>query len=396
LITRADFLSGAVVALVGPNPLPTIPSLLPQQQPQMFRQQNTIAVSMPLTGNLGQYGEQVVRGAQAAVDEANKLTPSLQRIFALRALDDQNSTSVAVGNVSIAQSDSTVIGMVGNLTYDVTVQALPQCANASLALVVPTVTKDDLTTKGYHNVFRLPTKDSSEGQLFAQGVLRRRKPATVIALNVDGEYGYAVARAFVAQAKANKYNADLLTVGANADPKNTAEVVMNRSAEYVFLSGVPDKLGPVAVAMRANGYTGDFGASDGFYTPATTDSYGKALQGAYVASALPPLDKVPAATPYLQDFLNEVGGSVTAFSAYGYAAAQLLIQAAQRVNSSIPNRSAVLTALQQGGTYNLLVGQYSFNFAGDAIVPNIYLYKVAANGFNYVRPAIATGYVLQA
>jgi branched-chain amino acid transport system substrate-binding protein len=393
MITRSDFLAGAIAAIAGPNPLPTIPPPPLNPQSPFIAQQLTLAVSVPLTGSLAQYGREVVRGAQAAVDEANKLTPSLQRIFALRSLDDQNSVSVAVGNVSIAQSDSTVIGMIGNLTYDITIQTLPQCANSSLALVVPTVTRDDLTTKGYHNVFRLPTKDSSEGQLFAQGVLHGRKSMKVIALTVDGDYGYDVARAFISQAKGEKHTVDLLTFDPNADVKNSAGVVMERSPDYVFLSGRPDKLGPVAVEMRTNGYAGEFGASDGFYTTATTDSYAKALQDAYVASALPPLNRVPAATAYVTDFINDIGGSISAFSAYGYAAAQLLIQAQQRGGGT--TRLSVLTTLQQGGTYNLLVGQYSFNFAGDATIPNIYLYQITKDGFSYVKPAIATGYVLQ-
>jgi branched-chain amino acid transport system substrate-binding protein len=383
---RGEFLKGGMLAVTA------VPTIAPYYNQQQFAQQSTLAVSVPLTGDLAQYGQEVVKGVQAAVNETNRITPSLQRVFGVRALDDQNRVGIAIGNVSVAQSDSTIIGMIGNLTADVTLQTLPSYANAGFALVIPTVTRDDVTTKGYHNIFRLPTKDSSEGQLFASSVLHGRKSMKVIALNVDGNYGYDAARAFVAQAKGEKHDADLLTIDPKAEAAASAAVVMKRSPGYVFLSGRPDTLGPVAAAMRGNGYTGEFGASDGFYTTATTDAYAKPLEGAYVAASLPPLNKVPAATAYLTDYLNYVGSS-TAFSAYGYAAAQLLMQAAQRQNAT--NRLSLLTALQQGGTFNLLVGQYSFNFAGDATIPNIYLYKVTKDGFKYVKPAIATGYVLQ-
>ncbi|MEO9171188.1 MAG: hypothetical protein ABI282_05595, partial [Candidatus Baltobacteraceae bacterium] len=58
------------------------------------------------------------------------------------------------------------------------------------------------------------------------------------------------------------------------------------------------------------------------------------------------------------------------------------------------NRISLLTALQNNGTYGTLVGQYSFNFSGDAKIPNIYLYTVTADGFKFAKPAIATGFVL--
>jgi branched-chain amino acid transport system substrate-binding protein len=384
---RSEFLTGSAFAAV--TTVPTIAPLYPQQP---IAQQSTIGVNVPLTGDLGQYGNEVVKGVQAAVNETNRISPSLQRVFGVRALDDQSKVGISIGNVSVAQSDPTIIGMIGNLTADITLQTLPSYANAGFALVVPTVTRDDLTTKGYHNIYRLPAKDSSEGQLFASSVLHGRT-SKVIAINVDGDYGYETARAFVAQAKSDKHDADLLTVDPKVEAANSAAVIMKRSPDYVFLSGRPDSLGPVVAAMRKSGYTGDFGASDGFYTTATTDSYAQQLDGTFVAASLPPLNKVPAATAYLTDYLNYVGSS-TAFSAYGYAAAQLLIQAAQR--QSATNRLSVLTAMQQGGSYNLLVGQYSFNFSGDAVIPNIYLYQVTKDGFKYVKPAIATGYVLQA
>ena len=40
------------------------------------------------------------------------------------------------------------------------------------------------------------------------------------------------------------------------------------------------------------------------------------------------------------------------------------------------------------------VGAARFNYQGDAILPNIYFYRVTDKGFDYVKPAINTGYVL--
>lgn len=378
---RATFLSGVLATT-------TVTPVTPLQQPVL--QQLSLGVNVPLSGSYANYGRDIVNGVTAAINETNKYNTSLTKAYGIRYFDDQNSGAIATSNVLIANADPTVIGMIGNLTVDVTMTALPQYANSGFTIVVPCITADKLTQQGYHNVFRLPANDSSEGRLFASTVLRGRSLTNVLAVIVDGDYGLEVARAFVAQAKANKHNAELLTLETNADVADSTAIVQRHAPAYIFFAGRPDKLGPIAVALRAAGYTGDLGFADSFYTADVPKTYGKALSGAIVASALPPLDRVPSIVTYLPDFRNAVG-AVTAFSAYGYAAAQLLIQGSQRANAS--NRFQLLEQLQQGGSYSLMVGNYSFNYAGDASLPNVYLFNITADGFTFYKPAFSDGFV---
>jgi len=381
LIDRATFLQGLLATS-------TVTPAIPQTQ---VLQQLNLGVNMPLSGAYGNYGRDVLKGVQAAIDETNKLLPSLTKSYGVRPFDDQNSGAIATSNVLVAAADSTIIAMIGDLTLDVTMTALPQYANSGFALVVPTVTADKLTQQGYHNVFRLPATDSSEGQLFANAVLRGKPRMNVVGVIVDGDYGLEVGRAFVAQAKGNKQNAQLLTLESNADVADSTAIIARQSPGYIFLAGLPQKLGPIAVALRNGGYTGDFGMSDSFYTADVAKTFGKELQGSLVASVMPPLDRVPSISVYFHDYQNEVG-AITAFSAYGYAAAQLLIQAQQRGNAS--NRFQLLTQLQEGGSYPLIVGQYSFNSNGDPTLPNIYLFTMGPDGFTFAKSAFANGFVV--
>ena len=379
---RASFLGGLLAAT-------TATPVTPLQQPIL--QQVTLGVNVPLSGVYADYGRQVVAGVTAAVNETNKYNATLTKAYGVRYFDDQNSGAIATSNVLVAAADPTIIGMIGDLTLDVTVTALPQYGNSGFCLVVPCVTGDKLTQQGYHNVYRLPASDSTEGRLFASAMLRGRSPSTVLGVIVDGDYGLDVTRAFVAQAKASKHNAQLVTLESNADVADSTAIIQRLAPAYIFFAGRPDKLGPIAVALRAAGYTGDLGFADSFYVADVPKLYGKALSGAIVASALPPLDKVPSIVTYLPDFRNAVG-SVTAFSAYGYAAAQLIILAQQRANAG--NRFQVLEQLQQGGTYALMVGNYSFNYAGDATFPNVYLFTITADGFTFYKPAFSDGFVI--
>jgi branched-chain amino acid transport system substrate-binding protein len=273
-----------------------------------------------------------------------------------------------------------------------TLAALSRYANQGLALVIPTVTADAVTKRGYHNVYRLPARDSAAGRLFASTALEGKRGVAALAVAFDGDYGYDVARGFVDQAKADGHPSDMVLFPLDkTDPAAAARTVLDREPGFVFLAGKTTELGPVAEALRLARYTGDFGASDGFFNLDTITKYATTLAGAYVASPMPPLDKVPSAIQLVSDFQREVS-QITAFSAFGYAAAQLIIAAVQRANAT--NKFGLLHSLQSGGTFTTLVGQFAFNISGDPLIPNIYLYTIANDGFKYARPAIRTGFIL--
>jgi branched-chain amino acid transport system substrate-binding protein len=391
---RGRFIAAAAAAAAGATTragaqiIPGQP-LQPQQQ---FLQQFTIAVNVTLTGSLQKYGQEVVKGVQAAVDETNRFNAPVSHVWGLRPLDDRNDPGVAASNVNVAGADFSVIGAIGNLTGAMTLAALPRYAQQSLAVIVPTVTADAVTKRGFHNVYRLPAKDSSAGRLFASTALEGKRGVAAIAVAFDGDYGYDVARGFVDQAKADGHPADMLLFPLQrTDPAAAARTVLDRAPAFVFLAGKTAELGPVADALRLARYAGDFGASDGFFNLDTITSYATTLQGAYVASPMPPLDKIPSAIQLVSDFQREVS-QITAFSAYGYGAAQLIIAAVQRANAT--SKFGLLHSLQSGGTFTTLVGQFAFNISGDPLIPNIYLYTVTKDGFKYARPAIRTGFIL--
>ncbi|MFY9664982.1 MAG: branched-chain amino acid ABC transporter substrate-binding protein [Candidatus Cybelea sp.] len=391
---RRDFIaatSAAAASGVAVRAGAQVRPLQPIVSPQQYLQQLTIAVNVTLSGPLQKYGQEVVKGVQAAVDEQNRFNAPISHAWAMRPLDDRNDPGLAASNANVAAADFTVIGMIGNLTAPMTLAALSRYANVGFAVIVPTVTADAVTKRGYHNVYRLPAKDSAAGRLFAIAALERKRGVPVIAIAFDGDYGYDVGSGFVNQARNDKHPADLVLFPlAKTDPAQAARTVLDRSPGYVFLAGKTAEMGPIADALRVAGYAGDFGAADGFYNSDTISTYAKTLDGAYIASPMPPIDRVPSAVQLVTDFEREVS-QITTQSAYGYAAAQLLISASQRGNAT--SRNALLISLQSGGTFTTLVGQFAFNVSGDPLIPNVYLYTVGSDGFKFARPAVRTGFV---
>lgn len=388
IATAGAAIAAGVAARAGAQVIPEQP-IQPQQQ---FLQQLTIAVSVTLSGPLQKYGQEVVKGVQAAVDEQNRFVAPVSHVWGMRALDDRNDPGMAASNVNVAAADFSVIGMIGNLTAPMTLAALSRYANQGFAVICPTVTADAVTKRGYYNIYRLPAKDSSAGRLFANSALDGKRGVSTLAVAFDGDYGYDVANGFVTAARMNHHPSDLLLFPLNkTDPAQAARSVLDRSPGYVFLAGKTAELGPVADALRLAGYTGDFGAADGFYNSETIATYAKTLEGAFVASPMPPIERIPSAVQLITDFEREVS-QITTQSAFGYAAGQLMIAAQQRASAT--TRTTLLRSMQTGGTFTTLVGQFAFNISGDPLIPNIYLYTVGSDGFKYARPAIRTGFVL--
>ncbi len=386
---RSHFLAGGAALAAGAAGLPA----RAQFSGTPYRLQQTIAVNVPLSGPLAPYGLQIVNGARAAVDYNTRYSGPLERYFTIRTFDDQGALAIAIANAQFAAGDSTVVATIGGLTADVTVGCLPEYANDGMPLIVPAITADAVTARGYRNVFRLPTKDTTEGILFARTVLPDAKPTLALAVTQDGGYGADVASGFASQARADKRNVDIFTFSASKpDYTAAAAAIVSKKPDYLFLAGKVGAMGPLVPALIAAGYKGAFGLSDGFYDVSTTEQYGEQLRGALVASSFAPLRRVPADFLLLQDLTSSIG-DITAFSAYGYAAAQIVMTAVKRNNAM--DRTATLQSLVTGGApYETLTGSYSFDFSGDPIDPNIYFSSVGKDGFTYKKPAHPSGFVL--
>jgi len=273
-----------------------------------------------------------------------------------------------------------------------TIGTLPEYATDGMPLIVPASTVDAITGRGFRNVFRLPTMDTTEGQLFARTILPKSNTTLALAVLQDGAYGAELAQGFVAQAKALKIAAEAVAFPTeNPDYARAAAAIVARKPDYLFLAGKLAAMGPLVPALRAAGYKGAFGLGDGFYDPQTIALYGAQLTGAMVATSFAPLKRAPGDFMILSQLTARVG-DVTAYSAYGYSAAQIVMSAVKRTGAT--DRGATLQALITGTTYQTLTGSYAFDFNGDPINPNVYFFSISKDGFKYEKPAYPTGFVL--
>jgi branched-chain amino acid transport system substrate-binding protein len=331
-------------------------------------------------------------GVQACIQYNNELAGSLQRTYAMRPFDDQNTPANALIQSSFATGDSTVVAVVGHLSSDATLQGIQNYGPAQVPLIVPLSTDDRVTATRYRNVFRLPTKDSFEGQLFARTVIAQYKPKLSYVFVQDADYGADVANGFLATMKAQnsaaqyqQFSYDHPDFGAVVDKALVAQ------PDYVFLAGVVGDMGPIVGMLRTKGYTGPIGASQGFFDGASM-KLGPASDGMMVSTSMPYLPFAPATVRWVQDF-QQHWGQMDAFAAFGYAATQIIISAVTRTNST--NRAVLVQAIAQGVPMDTMTGTYSFTPFGDPLQPQIYYYTLKDGKFTYLKQAHPSTFMLK-
>ncbi|MEO6912912.1 MAG: branched-chain amino acid ABC transporter substrate-binding protein [Candidatus Baltobacteraceae bacterium] len=385
--TRRNFLAGGAAAAGALAAKPALAAFGDSTFAQIV-----IGVNAPLSGELVHLGEALANGVQAAINYANQYGGSLANSFGMRTFDDMDALATATVNAQFASDDPTVVAVIGGVSGSIINATLSNYVNTSMPLLIPTSTYDPITSHGYRNIFRLPTKDSTEGQLFARNLSQTAKPKYAIAVSQDGDYGYFVIQGFTQQAKVERFKADSFIFSIDKpDYAAAAAKLAAAKPDYIFLAGSSRTMGPLVPALRVAGYIGTFGASEGFFTAETTDKYAKDLDKLVVSSSMPPLQRAPSAYQLLGDYERRYG-QIDGYSAFGYAAAQIVISASRRVGAT--SRIGMLEALQGGGSYDTIVGQFSFTFSGDPTDPNLYFYSIEDGKFKFEKAARPTGFVL--
>jgi ABC-type branched-subunit amino acid transport system substrate-binding protein len=386
-IHRKGFLLSGAAALAGA----AMPSAA-RAQFQRFNQQLTIAINVPLSGDAQGVGLQIADGVQGAIDEANRYAGAYSTAFAMRTFDDQDALAQSMVNVQFAAADSTVLAVIGGADGSLITASLPTYANNQVPLLVPGSTADSVTAQGYRIVWRLPTKDTLEGQYYARFLAKRKQPPKfALAVTQDGDYGYDVARAFVDQAKNAGLHADGYRFPyEKPDYNRAAKAILTENADYILLCGTTNAMGPLIPALRSAGYAGTFGATEGFYNEVTLNKYAAAFANGFISTSFPPLERAPDVLNALTDF--RARHRVTALSAFAYAAAQIVIAAARRTGAN--NRLTMMSALQRPSSYDTIVGSFQFMPTGDPVDTNLYFYTIADGKFKFSAPAHPTSFVL--
>jgi branched-chain amino acid transport system substrate-binding protein len=377
---RLGLTAAALVVMCGAAPAASLADFEP------YTKVITISLVAPLSGDQRQFGFDLSNGVNLAVDETNESRSLTDFGWKVQTFDDQADPGIALQEAQFALVDPTVGFVIGHVGAEETAFALQTYHEQEVPLIVPTQPYYALTQHGYDNVFRLCPTDVDEGTEAAKYAEKTLKAKLVSVVYVKDQFGVDSALGFqnyAASGKTTKTDG----VGVDVDMKSDKDVIAQVKADapdLIYFSGPGAKLQKVLVDIRAAGITAPAMANDGFYDPASLKAAGTAADDMLVTSCVPPLDLMPTAQPFVRHYQAKYG-QPSAYALFGYVAAQIAIAAAKQIHTA---DHLQLDRQLSIGTFETVIGQFSFQRNGDVFGPDVYFYKASGGQLKYQSASI--------
>jgi ABC-type branched-subunit amino acid transport system substrate-binding protein len=185
-----------------------------------------IAMVIPTTGPLTQYGDMVKEGVETAVEEINGAGGIGGKKIEIVAIDD--ACEPKQGPVAANRVVNAKIGyVVGPVCSGASIAAAPIYNNEGVVVITPSATSPALTEgKNYTYIFRTIGRDDQQGPFAAKFIAEKVKPKKVAVLHDKQSYGQGIAAAVRDTLKASNVNVALFELPADfaSNPKNAAVV----------------------------------------------------------------------------------------------------------------------------------------------------------------------------
>jgi len=327
-----------------------------------------------------------MQGAQMAVEDANIKGPIFGSVkLKFEPLDDQHNPTqaVLVANKLIANPDA--MGVVGHFNSSCTKAASSIYHEGRLAQVTPASTNPDISRQGFDTFFRVCPTDDVQAPAAASFVKNDLGFSRVVVLDDQTTYGRGLADQF--EKKFKSLGGEVLKhEGITQGEKDFMPLltkIKSLDPELVFFGGIYPEMALLLKQSKKVGLTAQWMGGDGIYEAALTQLAGPGVAEG-VHSTMLGVD--PHSVPAAQDFVSRYEaryGEIGSFSAYGYDAASVLIEAVRRAGKK--NREAVIVEMKKIKDFPGILGAINFDEKGDAVGKSVGIFKVENGKFKFVK-----------
>ena len=386
-----------------PPATPFLPTSIPSSTPTSFVPVATIKIfsHVPLTGDQAQFGNDMLRGTELAIQQLSGPLNERKIQVELVSYDDQGNAGVARANAQAIIADPEILCGVGHYSSDITLTASDIYHQGRLAFVAPFATAPLLTDRNYVEANRIIGRADGQG---------------VIAGQFAQAQGYTSTYIITQQAQTNLRNAEsfrtqsgglgiqwlgTVIIETTPDSLNTSvNKIMNANPAVVYLSSSAERAMPYMLALRAAGYAGAFLGTEDLDNPALISQAGASLLeggGLYYTISNPPVEYHPDTEQFISDYTNQYGSAPLDFAARAYDATGICLKGIDRAietkGGGSPTRNEVARAIRRLNDYEGLTGEYDFNREGDPDPVAYYVYQVTTVDLaNWDQNPIITAY----
>ena len=338
-----------------------------------------IGVAGPMTGANAAFGEQYMKGAQAAADAVNAAGGVNGEKIVLVKGDDACEPKQAV-TVAKDLTNQKVAGVVGHFCSSSTIPASEIYDEAGIIAITPGSTNPQVTERGLSAMFRMCGRDDQQGIVAGDYIVDVLKGKKVAVLHDKDTYGQGLADATKAQL-IKRGVTPVLYEGLTRGEKDFSAVVTKiraAGADVVYFGGLHPEAGPLVKQLRTEGLKDvKFMSDDGIVTDelVTTAGGPQYVDGVLMTFGADPR-LLPDSKTVVDDFRKK-GTEPEGYTLYAYASVQTLAAA---FNGAKSNKGEDAAKWLKTHPVKTVMGEKTWDSKGDLKVSDYVVYQWDKDG----------------
>jgi branched-chain amino acid transport system substrate-binding protein len=345
------------------------------------------------TGARALWGEDLYRGLELAVEQANARGGLLGRRIRLAAADDASRDDQAGALVTRLCEREGALAVFGEISSVASERGAQAAGRRGVPFVGTGNTARDITRVGDF-AFRTALTDAEQAQALARHVrqaLQKRRAAIVY--RRSSLLQLLIADAFAQTFRTTGGEVVLRDTFTDDDTEmvHLAARVRASGADVLFVPALAGDAARMALAARHGRVTAQLAGTDGWISPELRRVAGEAVLGALVPLAFAPPSQEregaamrPEVEHFVQTFRERYHAEPGVFAALGYDAVRWVLRAAQRVPTLEPR--ALRDALAGSGLEDAVAGAITVD-ARRVLARPVQIVRIEATGLSAVAVA---------
>ncbi|MCF4997578.1 ABC transporter substrate-binding protein [Pseudomonas syringae] len=338
-----------------------------------------IGVAGPMTGANAAFGEQYMKGAQAAADAVNAAGGVNGEKIVLVKGDDACEPKQAV-TVAKDLTNQKVAGVVGHFCSSSTIPASEIYDEAGIIAITPGSTNPQVTERGLSAMFRMCGRDDQQGIVAGDYIVDVLKGKKVVVLHDKDTYGQGLADATKAQL-VKRGVTPVLYEGLTRGEKDFSTIVTKirgAGADVVYFGGLHPEAGPLVRQLREQGLKDvKFMSDDGIVTDelVTTAGGPQFVDGVLMTFGADP--RLLPDSKAVVDAFRKAGTEPEGYTLYAYASVQTLAAA---FNGAKSNNGEKAAEWLKKNPVKTVMGEKAWDTKGDLKVSDYVVYQWDKDG----------------
>ena len=333
-----------------------------------------IGVLNEMTGGNATMGTSSANGAKMAIKEANAKGGVLGKQIQAVVADNKSEPSEAANAMTKLATQDKVVAITGMFASSNAIAASSVAESTKVPFLAvgatnPKVTVDEKTNKVKDYTFRVCFIDPFQGTVGANFVLNTLNLKKAVFL-VDNSSDYSKGLAAFFKDAFTKGGGAVIAEEAylqkDQDFKTILTKVKALNAEVIYVPGYYEEVGKIVKQAREMGITVPIIGGDGWDSPKLVEiGTPAALNNTYFTNHYSVDDTSAASQAFVEAYKKEYGQAPDALAVLGYDAANVLIDAIKRANSTEPAK--IREALAATKDFMTVTGSTTLNATHDAV-----------------------------